>query len=476
MLDPGLGTLMVVGLIIGHVRQRRSPPALAFLIILFFFMLPVIVVNITSVTLGQVLLLSLFRTLDWKTLSAYPLLSRAVPVALLAAAICALKSSFIPACAILFICSYVFYVVGSPSAERRTAIIEFVASTCLVGLFLLPWMLSMLASSGTLLYPVFGRGYHGSVYGEYLAPYAFVNEGDSVGYRAGKALSWDFFLKLVTLLGVLNFMSRRWKIDGREAVLSLVLGVMLGVMALTLLAVAPFRQIFPFVSVALLILITEALTGIRPPNRRAEAGAHDRADQPLRRHLLLKWSYALVAVLVVGFLTWAMWPVTRLRWGIEPIHRIQSGVQAVSLISQQQLQQHRNLQNAIPTGDTLLARLEMPFLLDFRRNPVFIVDWPGGASPPPGMPLSSGSEELAAYLLSQSIRYVAYSYANEAGFRKKHLSQRLQARHPWVRTHAEHTFAFHDHLHELGTTRKRIYDDGEVFALDLRHKTSDAFD
>ena len=475
LLDPGLGLVMVAGLLAGYCRQRRSPPELALLIILFFFALPVIVVNITTVTLGQVLFLSLFRTLDWKTLSAYPLLSRAFLIALLAAAICALKSSFIPACAILFICSYAFYVVGSPSAERRTAIIECAASAGFVGLFLLPWMLSMLASSGTLLYPVFGRGYHGSVYGEYLAPYAFVNEGDSLGYRAGKALRWNFFLKLVALLGVLNLMSRRWKIDGREAVLSLVLGVVLGVMGLALLAVAPFRQTFPFVSVALVVLISEALTGITPYNRRAEGRAHVRAEPYNRRRLILRWAYGLAAVFFIGYLFWGLWRYNERKYA-DAIRLMQSSVQTVSLISEQQLQQHRNLQRAIPAGATLLARLEMPFLLDFRRNPIFIVDWPGGTSPPPGMPISSGSEELAAYLLSQSIRYVAYSYAHEAGFWKKHYSTRLQHRHAWERTHAEHTFGFHDHLHELGTTRKRIYDDGEVFVLDLLVKMSDALD
>ena len=472
LLDPGLGLVMVVGLLTGYFRQRRSPPALAFLLILFFFTLPVIVVNITSVTLGQVLLLSLFRTLDWQTLSAYPLFSRTFLIALLAAAICTLKSSFIPACAILFICSYVFYVVGSPWAERRTALIEFVVSTCFVGLFLLPWMLSMLDSSGTLLYPVFGRGYHGSVYGEYLAPYAFVNEGDSVGYRAGKALSWNLFLRLVILLGILHFMSRRWKIDGREAVLSLVLGVVLGVMVLAFLAVAAFRQTFPLVSVALLVLIAEALAG----HRHAEESVHDRADQPRRRGRLLQWSYALIAVFVAGFVVWIVWPTTRIRGGTDAIRRIQIGVQTPSLIAQPQLRQHRSLQRAIPAGDTLLARLEMPFLLDFRRNTIFIVDWPGAASPPPGMPLSGGSEELAGYLLSQSIRYVAYSYANEAGFSQQLASRRLKARHAWVRTHAKHTVAFHERLSELGATRKRIYDDGEMFVLDLRHKTSDALD
>ena len=127
------------------------------------------------------------------------------------------------------------------------------------------------------------------------------------------------------------------------------------------------------------------------------------------------------------------------------------------------------MQSAIPKGVTVLTRLRAPFHLDFNRNRIFIADWPGGSSPPPGMPFYQGGEKLADYLLDQSIRYVAYSYKSEGGFPKKIFEHRLSGRQGvWLRTEAEHSFNFHRNLSELGRSRVRIYDDGEIFILDLK--------
>ena len=43
------------------------------------------------------------------------------------------------------------------------------------------------------------------------------------------------------------------------------------------------------------------------------------------------------------------------------------------------------------------ANLDYPLLLDFRRNPVFVMDYPGEAGLPPGIPIEKGSEAVAAH-------------------------------------------------------------------------------
>ena len=126
------------------------------------------------------------------------------------------------------------------------------------------------------------------------------------------------------------------------------------------------------------------------------------------------------------------------------------------------------MQRAVPEHVVLLARLEYPFLLDFKRNTVYIADYPGGSSPPPGMPFSQGGERLAEYLCGQGVRYVAYSYAAEAGFPKKVYRARLiPGMDPWIRQQAQHTLDFQRNLAELGRTRAAIFDDGDVHVLDL---------
>jgi hypothetical protein len=86
------------------------------------------------------------------------------------------------------------------------------------------------------------------------------------------------------------------------------------------------------------------------------------------------------------------------------------------------------------------------------------------------MPFFKGSEALADYLTSKSIRYVAYSYASEAGFSKESYQWMLDPERSstWYRNDARYTFEFQDNLKNLGKTRKRIYDDGENFVIDLQ--------
>ena len=83
------------------------------------------------------------------------------------------------------------------------------------------------------------------------------------------------------------------------------------------------------------------------------------------------------------------------------------------------------------------------------------------------MPLYKGSEPLADYLTSQSIKYLAYSYAKEAAYSKSFLSSQIYTENTWLRNQADNAWDFQANLKELGNTRKRIYDDGDIFILDL---------
>ena len=133
---------------------------------------------------------------------------------------------------------------------------------------------------------------------------------------------------------------------------------------------------------------------------------------------------------------------------------------------------YARMQQAVPAGEPLLTRLEYPFTLDFSRQAVFVADYPGGSSPPPGMPSFQGAEALAAYLLGRGVRYVAYSYRSEAGFDRGRWGHRLgEGTHPWTRAQARLAFDFQRSLDELGRTRARIHDDGDVFVLDLARGT-----
>ena len=66
---------------------------------------------------------------------------------------------------------------------------------------------------------------------------------------------------------------------------------------------------------------------------------------------------------------------------------------------------------------------------------------------------------------------MAYSYAKEANFPRSYIEPRLIPNdNKWWENQALNTFEFQDSLQKLGESRKRIYDDGENFVIDLSSK------
>jgi hypothetical protein len=435
LLDPGLGLLLIIGLLWGNFKQRGISPAWSAAILALFVWTDPPTVNIASLYTGMALFVSLYRTLDWKALPASPFLSRTLIIALTAAAICSLKSTFIPACGVLLACSFIAYVISQKF--KGDAIAETAATAVLVVAFTLPWMISMHQSSGTLLYPLLGRGYHR----------AFAWLTVSRGIRLLLQRIADPTPVALAAVGLFYLASRRREITGREAVLSLLLGAAVGHVAVTLATGAPenARYSFPFIFAAILVLITEAVSWSPATGQN-------------------KWeaSGPLVAVGVTLFLVGSTWFPSRILYP-ECLQAIRLGVQRAPLVSSSEMAAYQRLQQSIPLGEVILTRLEKPFLLDFRRNTVFLVDY-ALVSPPPGMPLSQGGEALGRYFASQSIRYVAYTYAGEAD-RQAAVNRDIYP--PFAINQLQSTSNFEDELEQLAKATGRMYDDGRSFVLDL---------
>lgn len=134
----------------------------------------------------------------------------------------------------------------------------------------------------------------------------------------------------------------------------------------------------------------------------------------------------------------------------------------------------RKMQSLIPVDAPIAVFLSYPFLLDFARNPVHVFDHYGGACPPPGLPVS-GEQQLKKYLLGLGIRYIAYSYGDEANFSRKDYGSRLISDGTPLKDRfkqiASLTFQFQAMLIKLRQTEKVIYDDGAIFLLDLNRHT-----
>ena len=127
---------------------------------------------------------------------------------------------------------------------------------------------------------------------------------------------------------------------------------------------------------------------------------------------------------------------------------------------------YRSAQLSIPAGERILAVMDHAYLLDFKRNPIWIADLPGSAGLPPGMPTERGGMELAAYLRSKGVRYVMYSY--ERVFTEEYSRKTLKRlrRRRWTDTEIRHIIEFAKGIQEL-VPLKSHFRRGKLLVLDL---------
>lgn len=451
LIDPALPLLIIVGLILGYFRENKASTHRVIFTILVLLLIAVPKANTTSMMVPVALFFSLFRTLDSQETDRSHWAVNAFIVALISASLCTLKSSLIPASALVFAVSYTFYFFNSNA--KLKVLLELGLATVLVGLFLLPWMISSYQSSGTLLYPLLGKGYHASAYG-----ITFKSGSTLLGtVKTALTAFRGIYVFVLILLGCLSLNIRPLKFgnspaessfSSRQAPLSMTIAALLATVAVGVLTenADPFRYSFSHLFPAIIILIMLAMTDTGALSKNGVA------------------NFFLVAVFCAGVGISYNWDITKQTYPAY-LKNIQFGLKNPSLVSPKQQSQYAAMQQSIPQGEIVLTRLDAPFILDFKRNQIFIADWPGGASLPPGMPAFKGHEALANYLVSQSIRYIAYSswslnHPADVDTSGPGLSS-------WFRLQAQLSHDFRDNVQQLAKTRKKLYQDGENFVLDL---------
>ena len=318
-------------------------------------------------------------------------------------------------------------------------------------IFLVPWMIDMYHSGGTLFYPFLGKGYANPAIlmsGIDISPqgifYIVVSVVKSTPFLASLIL-------IVLPLSQARTMSKGWRC-GVAVVIAM------WCMAILILIVIPLphRYFFAWLFSSMLFLLSESLeTSLVPvvkngPQWRNSATA---AVVALAVMLGASWSGLFDVQNVVFFLKK---PISA------PVDLVSGTIETQAA------------QNSIPSGARILVRTSKPYQFDFRRNPIYVVDW-YGPSPPPGIPYTGNAEDLAQYLRAQRVQYVIYSYGDEAGFPYEEFKTRLQLPTHAVGITAKHIFAFQTRLDEMGHIYKRIYDDGNLFVLDLNQRTTEEY-
>ena len=451
LIDPGCALLVTLGLIIAYCQRKKISKTATLAIAIGLLSFYPVRVNTSGVLIPVCLLFGLFNVLEGELLKATNIPKNAAIVGLLAAAICALKSTLIPTCILFLTFSYFFYIIGSKTKHK--AIYEFLLVAILLSLFVLPWSISLYQSSGTLLYPILGKGFHGSVYGGSIQlPNSVIDPQFAIKLKV------YVILGIIYILAVLGI--RFWIIGtskkqiAREAAVSIFISSVIATVIIAFITgnAVTYRYSFSHLLVKFAVFILIIVENI----------VHNKLSIKFKK--IASLGAVVLSVLVVfkshqsnGFRSYK-----------ETINNLAGGVNNVPLVTLEQRERYAKMLDSVPEKSIVLTRLDNPFLMNFKKHTIWIADFPGGASLPPGMPSFKGEETLADYLVSHSIRYVAYSYANEANFTRHIFEPTLiPSSYKWLINQALNALEFQDSLQKLGKTRKRIYDDGQNFVIDL---------
>jgi len=403
-------------------------------------------VNITALCLATSLFFALFYFYHYYEFFNVGF-KRAIGMALLLSALISLKTSFLPP-AFAVISAFYFNQFIFVNNKRQTNIIfEYVICILLAFIFLLPWMLAMHQSSGTLMYPLLGLGFHGSVYGTFLKP------NSEFGFSNFTSLAGEFLNPIFAFwtFVVFGLMKSKMVCNNYKKLLPhFVLFLAVIAIAFSTGGYGVMRFTFPFIFAISIYSLIEIL--------HQENNGLNKSEK-FGKYLLFYFIGSNLSIFL------AVLPKYN--------NIIKFNLNNSILVSKTEKMNYFSLQSVIPKGETLLVRLNHNYLLDFKRNLIYIADYPGGSSPPPGMPFFKGPDLLSEYLINKKIRYIAYSYREQANFAKEIYVNRLDKKtNAWIRTEAQHTFDFQDNILLLSKTRKILFDDGENFVIDLNDKKS----
>jgi len=450
LLDRGIAVIVSFGLVAGYLRTNGVGAATAYTVALILTaILPFPLGNSSGHISGQVLFLTLFRTLE----RARPGDGSGKPkslwlVGLVAAAASSLKAPFLVAASLTVFLFWVIQVAESRPAgqgvwARHGKALFHLGASALV--FLGPWMALLQRSSGTILFPLF-QGNHRTGFGDTYS--GALDFSGLAGFLGGFFVDPRVALFLVPLI---LHIFRRGSPAGLALYGATLITAILTVATLTYDDIPTLhRYVAPYLNAAFIATVIFFLADVL---RGAGANLVNHPAARLGQGLL----FALVIVLSPVVMSH---DVARLKdsWG-------------KTILNAEERLAYSKMQSAIPAGKKVLAVIGHPFVLDYRRNTIFNIDVPGGASPAPGMPYFRGPKALKGYLLGQSIGYIAHRDFDLPGgciYNRKLWNSKGVADHPMWGSQGKFYLDFMDNVQALGEAGEKVYRGRVLKVIKLR--------
>lgn len=320
---------------------------------------------------------------------------------------------------------------------------------------MLPWMLSSRATHGTLFYPLLGKGF------TYSGGFALVPA----------ELFWSAAQEFVplyslTLAGWLIFWARSndtWQIKF-TSILCLALVPCTLILALT--PAGMYRYCYVILATPCLYLLISNLCIL------------DNSVSKKFFHFSIKNTRYLVYFTVFLSATLMLHQTKRVGHHffhdslyVRHIKLNPSDLSDIDMLSSNlasTTEHYSEMQNSMPPEKIILAQVEAPFLLDYSRNKIWVMDYPGSAGPRPP-PYDGTDEELAAYFREHRIRYIMHSYQAWLTRRESeyYINFELKPVYEWNRVMAKREFLVNNQMLSLSRIYPVIYDDGRDRVIDL---------
>jgi hypothetical protein len=441
MADQYVGLVLIVLVSFALARQFELSPLKTAILGIFSISLPPTNLNLTFNVLPSALFLAMVLIGTQRAYLTQRPAVQAFLVGALAGTVCSLKSTYLPH-AVLFCLA--LYLLWGFEKGWRFAFMGWAFALMGALLVLVPWMAEMRVTSGTYFYPVLGTGYSFTSYHQFPAP-----------YRAGLAQVFSegavYFLPLTAIIFAQIFLIRR---EERSLVfLAMTMACLLGTLATDIATGGESVRRYNFPVVMPVLLLTYLQFSwqrrLRPrwkPGRALQAGG--------------------IAMLMLA-MALTEYEVQDSRYS-NMFNRIRASLTDPPLDTPETRQEYAKISSALPKDGLILTTLQNPYLLDPLDRRVLLADWPGCASLPPGWPIKEDGEALAEYLLSHSIRYLAYTYTGNVQLSDcLRVSTNPVHRSGWLTVEYESYLLANKQYLELGQSRRKIYDDGKVFILDL---------
>jgi len=436
VFEIALCPVILLGIVLGFRAGAlaRSPAGL--FLALVTVTTPILRSNSASHLTGTVLLLGLFSTLDFIESAATWRLRLLAVAGMIAAGLCSLRAQDVPAaCGVLGL-----FWLGSWMKAKRSTREALIEAACWGGSLLaglLPWMIMSYSSSGSLLFPLF-QGNNNLAFNPQRVAVPFFSASNTLF----QVVTYPALVPLV----LCTVAALAWKRSLAAGAVS-ISAVLTSLVVAYGLNLAPDEMTIPrYVQPLLLASAMAALLTVTVAPRLRLAGA------------------ALAGILALTSLPERGEDLSlrcQLLWyGYSD--------QAPARFSGA-IADYRQAQALIPTGKRVLVCVDYPFIFDYLRNPIWTIDFPHAANPPPGLPFREPPEETKQYLRGLGVDYLIYqNFSKGASIYNREIWKKFQTgKVRLLRIQAPWCIDFFDTVEGLATSETTLGRFGDLTLIQL---------